>query len=106
MKSTRRQYMKAAGYLCMAGAWRQSGSAGTAKSIDTSVLRIAYEESGNPAGFPIILLHGFPDDIHAWNDVAPPLARAGYRVLVPYLRGYGGTRFRDPASPRMAEQAA
>src|SRR5439155_743042 len=55
---------------------------------------------------PIILLHGFPDDVHAWDAVAPPLAKAGYRVLVPYLRGYGATRFRDPASPRMAEQAA
>ncbi len=77
-----------------------------AKSIDTPVLNIAYEESGNPAGFPIILLHGFPDDIHAWDDVAPPLAKAGHRVLVPYLRGYGPTRFLDAAAPRMGEQAA
>ncbi|HEY3823336.1 MAG TPA: alpha/beta hydrolase [Bryobacteraceae bacterium] len=76
------------------------------KSIDTPVLNIAYEESGNPQGFPIILLHGFPDDVHAWDDVAPPLAKAGHRVLVPYLRGYGPTRFRDAAAPRMAEQAA
>jgi pimeloyl-ACP methyl ester carboxylesterase len=52
------------------------------------------------------MLHGFPDDIHAWDDVAPPLAKAGYRVLVPYLRGYGPTRFRSAANPRMAEQAA
>lgn len=77
-----------------------------AKSIDTPVLSIAYEESGNPQGFPIILLHGFPDDVHAWDDVAPPLAKAGHRVLVPYLRGYGPTRFLDAAAPRMAEQAA
>ena len=76
------------------------------KSIDTPVLNIAYEESGNPQGFPIILLHGFPDDVHAWDEVAPPLAKAGHRVLVPYLRGYGPTRFRDAAAPRMAEQAA
>jgi pimeloyl-ACP methyl ester carboxylesterase len=74
--------------------------------IDTDVLRIAYEESGNANGFPIILLHGFPDDVHAWDGVAPPLARAGHRVLVPYLRGYGPTRFRDASAPRMAEQAA
>ena len=76
------------------------------KSIDTPVLNIGYEETGNAQGFPIILLHGFPDDAHAWDEVAPPLAKAGYRVLVPYLRGYGPTRFRDTSTPRMAEQAA
>jgi pimeloyl-ACP methyl ester carboxylesterase len=78
----------------------------TSRSIQTPVLNIAYQESGNPQGFPIVLLHGFPDDVHAFDHVAPPLASAGYRVLVPYLRGYGPTRFRDPAAPRMAEQAA
>jgi pimeloyl-ACP methyl ester carboxylesterase len=77
-----------------------------AKSIDTAVLNIAYEESGDPGGFPIILLHGFPDDVRAWDDVLPPLAKAGHRVLVPYLRGYGPTRFRDASAARMAEQAA
>ena len=61
-----------------------------AKTIATPVLNIAYEESGDPQGFPIILLHGFPDDAHAFDDVAPPLAKAGYRVLVPYLRGLRG----------------
>ena len=74
------------------------------KSVQTPVLDIGYVESGQ--GFPVILLHGFPDDVHAWDDVAPPLVKAGYRVLVPYLRGYGATRFRDAAAPRMAEQAA
>jgi pimeloyl-ACP methyl ester carboxylesterase len=77
-----------------------------AKSIDSPILNIAYEESGSTQGFPVILLHGFPDDVHAWDDVAPPLAKAGNRVLVPYLRGYGPTRFRDAAAPRMGEQAA
>src|SRR5579863_627322 len=76
------------------------------QTVATPILNIAYEESGSPQGFPIVLLHGFPDDARAWDDVAPPLAKAGYRVLVPYLRGYGPTRFRDTASPRMAEQAA
>lgn len=76
------------------------------KSVETPVLNIGYEESGNPQGFPVIVLHGFPDDAHAWDDVAPPLANAGYRVLAPYLRGYGPTRFREAAAPRMAEQAA
>src|SRR6202521_1315465 len=74
------------------------------KQIQTPVLDIGYEDRGE--GFPIILLHGFPDDVHAYDDVAPPLVKAGYRVLVPYLRGYGPTRFRDAAAPRMAEQAA
>jgi len=74
--------------------------------IQTPALNIGYEDTGDRQGFPIILLHGFPDDVHAWDQVAPPLVKAGYRVLVPYLRGYGPTRFRDAAAPRMAEQAA
>ncbi len=78
----------------------------TTRSIQTPTLEISYEESGNPQGFPIVLLHGFPDDAHAYDRVAPPLAQVGHRVLVPYLRGYGPTRFRDAAAPRMAEQAA
>jgi pimeloyl-ACP methyl ester carboxylesterase len=96
----RRKFLQALGIAAMARA--QS----TTKSIQTPVLNIAYEESGNPQGFPIVLLHGFPDDVHAFDQVAPPLAKAGHRVLAPYLRGYGPTRFRDPAAPRMAEQAA
>ena len=83
------------------------GVAATARrTIDTPVLSIAYEDTGDPRGFPIILLHGFPDDVHAFDDVVPPLVKAGHRALVPYLRGYGPTRFRHPAAPRMAEQAA
>src|SRR2546428_10300410 len=72
----------------------------------TPMLEIGYEAHGDAAGFPIVLLHGFPDDIHAWDTVAPPLAAAGYRVLVPYLRGYGTTRFLSATEPRMAQQAA
>jgi pimeloyl-ACP methyl ester carboxylesterase len=74
--------------------------------VRTPVLEIAYEAHGDPHGFPIILLHGFPDDVRAWDGVAPALAAAGSRVLVPYLRGYGPTRFLDPSAPRMAQQAA
>ena len=74
--------------------------------VDTSVLRIAYEDNGDPRAFPIILLHGFPDDVRAFDGVVPALIAAGYRVLVPYLRGYGPTSFLDAAAPRMAEQAA
>ncbi len=76
------------------------------RMVRTDVLDIGYEESGDPAGFPIILLHGFPYDVRSWDGVVPALADAGHRVLAPYLRGYGPTRFRDPAAPRMAEQAA
>lgn len=76
------------------------------KVIQTPVLNIGYEESGNASGFPIILLHGFPYDIRSWDQVVPLLTVSGYRVLVPYLRGYGSTSFRDPDAPRMAEQAA
>jgi pimeloyl-ACP methyl ester carboxylesterase len=75
-------------------------------TVQTSILSIAYEETGDPRGFPVILLHGFPDDVRAFDQVVPPLAKAGYRALVPYLRGYGPTQFRDSTAPRMAEQAA
>jgi pimeloyl-ACP methyl ester carboxylesterase len=72
----------------------------------TPTLDIAYEAHGAAGGVPVILLHGFPDDARAFDEVAPPLAAAGHRVLVPYLRGYGPTRFLDAATPRMAQQAA
>jgi pimeloyl-ACP methyl ester carboxylesterase len=75
-------------------------------SLRTPTLEIAYEAHGPRDGAAIVLLHGFPDDVRAWDGVAPPLAAAGHRVLVPYLRGYGPTRFVDPATPRMAQQAA
>jgi pimeloyl-ACP methyl ester carboxylesterase len=86
--------------------WAQTPPNATPRTIETPTLTIAYEESGPGAGFPIILLHGFPDDVRAWDEISSPLAKAGYRVLVPYLRGYGLTRFRDAAALRMAEQAA
>jgi pimeloyl-ACP methyl ester carboxylesterase len=75
-------------------------------TVRTPTLEIAYEEWGDSAGAPIIGLHGFPDDAHAWAAAAAPLAARGLRVLAPYLRGYGPTRFLDPAAPRMAQQAA
>jgi pimeloyl-ACP methyl ester carboxylesterase len=77
-----------------------------ARQVETPVLSIGYEDRGSPQAFPVILLHGFPDDVRAWDQVAPPLVAAGYRVLVPYLRGYGPTRFLEASAPRMAEQAA
>jgi len=75
-------------------------------TVRTPILEIGYEEWGDAAGVPVVLLHGFPDDAHAWSEVAPPLAAQGCRVLAPYLRGYGPTRFRDATAPRMAQQAA
>jgi pimeloyl-ACP methyl ester carboxylesterase len=74
--------------------------------VQTPALSIAFEESGPQRGFPIVLLHGFPDDVRAFDGVLPPLVNAGYRVLAPYLRGYGPTRFRNASAPRMGEQAA
>ncbi len=76
------------------------------KTVRTKLLEIAYEESGPAYGATVILLHGFPDDVRAFDGVVPPLAAAGYRVLVPYLRGYGPTRFLDPTTPRSGQQAA
>ena len=76
------------------------------KTVRTPTLEIAYEESGPPAGRPVVLLHGFPDDVRAYDGVASLLAAAGWRVFVPYLRGYGPTRFLDPRTPRSGQQAA
>jgi pimeloyl-ACP methyl ester carboxylesterase len=76
------------------------------KTIQTPTLEVAYEESGAARGRPVILLHGFPDDVHAYDSVAPALAAGGWRVLVPYLRGYGPTRFRSAETPRSGQQAA
>src|SRR5689334_3369210 len=63
------------------------------KQIDAGVLNVAYAEAGPADGPPVILLHGWPYDIYSFVDVTPALASAGYRVIVPYLRGYGATRF-------------
>jgi pimeloyl-ACP methyl ester carboxylesterase len=84
----------------------QAPSRGAVKTVRTSVLEIAYHESGPATGFPVILLHGFPDDAHAYDGVSPVVASAGYRAFAVYLRGYGSTRFLDAQAPRTAEQAA
>ena len=76
------------------------------RQVDAGVLNIAYYEAGPADGPVVMLMHGFPYDIHSYVDVAPQLAAQGCRVIVPYLRGYGPTRFRDPATPRSGEQAA
>jgi pimeloyl-ACP methyl ester carboxylesterase len=78
----------------------------TVKTIDAGVLSIAYLEYGPASGWPCILGHGFPYDVHAYSDAAPILAEAGARVIVPYLRGFGPTRFLSAETPRSGEQAA
>jgi pimeloyl-ACP methyl ester carboxylesterase len=76
------------------------------KFIDAGALHIAYAEYGPAGGAPVFLMHGFPYDIHTYAEVAPRLADAGCRAIVPYLRGFGPTRFLDPGTPRSGEQAA
>jgi pimeloyl-ACP methyl ester carboxylesterase len=75
-------------------------------TVTTPALEIAYADLGPEDGRPVVLLHGFPYDIHSYIDVAPILAGRGYRVLVPYLRGHGPTRFVSRATPRTGQQAA
>jgi pimeloyl-ACP methyl ester carboxylesterase len=81
-------------------------SFGPLKQIDAGLLNVGYADVGPAAGPPVVLLHGWPYDIHSFVDVAPLLASAGYRVIVPYGRGYGTTRFLSDATFRNAEQAA
>jgi pimeloyl-ACP methyl ester carboxylesterase len=76
------------------------------KHIRTPTLNVAYEESGNRAGAPVLLLHGWPYDPRCYDDVVPPLVDAGYRVIVPYLRGFGATRFLSADTVRSGQQAA
>ena len=76
------------------------------RTVRAGVLDIAYCESGPADGPPVFLMHGFPYDIHAYAEVAPLLAARGCRVIVPYLRGFGPTRFVSDATPRSGEQAA
>jgi pimeloyl-ACP methyl ester carboxylesterase len=83
-----------------------AASFGGLKQVDAGVLSVGYAEAGPPDGPPVILLHGWPYDIHTYVDVAPLLAAKGYRIIVPSLRGYGTTRFLSPGSLRNGQQAA
>ena len=76
------------------------------KQIDAGVLKIGYAEAGPSGGPPVILLHGWPYDIHSFIDVAPLLASTGYRVIVPYVRGYGTTRFLSNDTLRNGQPSA
>jgi pimeloyl-ACP methyl ester carboxylesterase len=76
------------------------------KRVRTSTLEIVYEDSGPEAAFPVLLMHGFPYDPRCYDEVVPRLVAAGYRTIVPYLRGYGGTRFLAAETLRSGQQAA
>src|SRR6267378_1356665 len=80
-------------------------SFGSLKQIDAGLLNVGYAEAGPANGPAVILLHGWPYDIHSYVDVAPLLASAGYRVIVPYMRGYGTTRFLSSETARNGQQS-
>ena len=82
-----------------------STSLGPVKQVDAGPLNVGYAEAGPAGGPAVILLHGWPYDIHSFADVTPALAAAGYRVIVPYVRGYGTTRFRSGDTLRNGQQA-
>jgi pimeloyl-ACP methyl ester carboxylesterase len=75
------------------------------EQVDAGPLNVGYAEAGPPDGPPVILLHGWPYDIYSFADATPALAAAGYRVIVPFIRGYGTTRFLSDATPRNGQQA-
>jgi pimeloyl-ACP methyl ester carboxylesterase len=83
-----------------------STSFGPLKQVDAGVLNVGYAEAGPADGPAVVLLHGWPYDIHSYADVVPLLAAAGYRAIIPYLRGFGTTRFLSDATFRNGEQAA
>jgi pimeloyl-ACP methyl ester carboxylesterase len=95
-------------YRTVEGAIRTASadSFGPLKQIDAGLLNVGYVDMGPNSGSPVILLHGWPYDIHSFVDVAPLLASAGYRAIVPYLRGYGTTRFLSGDTLRNAQQSA
>jgi pimeloyl-ACP methyl ester carboxylesterase len=93
-----------AGVLSAGGS--RAASFGPVQQIDAGVLNVGYAEAGPADGQPVILMHGFPYDIHSYVEVTPLLASAGYRVIVPYFRGYGTTTFRSASTPRNVDQVA
>jgi pimeloyl-ACP methyl ester carboxylesterase len=78
---------------------------GPINQVEAGPLDVGYVEAGPDNGRPVLLLHGWPYDIHSYAEVTPVLAAAGYRVVVPYLRGYGTTRFLSPGTMRNGQQA-
>ena len=109
MKQERREFITTALMTVVAGRFglvQARSDFGSLKQIDAGVLNVGYAESGPASGRAVLLLHGWPYDIHTYDEVAPLLAAKGYRVIVPYLRGYGTTRFLSSETVRNGEQAA
>jgi pimeloyl-ACP methyl ester carboxylesterase len=113
--SDRRQFIRSAamalaaarlGMAGRAGAQVMSAGLSTIKNVKAGLLDVAYAESGPADGTPVLLLHGWPYDIHAFEEVAPILVKARCRVIVPYLRGYGGTQFLSAETVRNGQPAA
>src|SRR5947207_14245316 len=98
------QFTKAIAADAPAGGTKSSF--GPLKQINVGLLNVGYAEAGPVGGPPVILLHGWPYDIYSFVDVAPLLASAGYRVLIPYLRGYGATRFLSSEAIRNGQPSA
>jgi pimeloyl-ACP methyl ester carboxylesterase len=90
----------------MVEATNQHTALGPVRQVDAGLLNVGYAEAGPGDGRAVVLLHGWPYDIHSYLEVAPMLAAAGYRVIVPYLRGFGTTRFLSDEALRNGEQAA
>jgi hypothetical protein len=105
---TRRDFLEGLSATFMAGSFPMYGrSAGTTlKMLQTESLNIGYEQTGPDSGEPILLLHGWPYDPRSFDDVRGPLADAGYRVIVPYLRCFGPTVYRSPGIFRSGQQSA
>src|SRR5215471_16273401 len=85
---------------------RAAASFSAIQKVDAGVLNVTYAEAGPSNGPAVILLHGWPYDIYSYADAAPLLASAGYRVVIPYLRGYGATRFLSAETPRNGPESA
>ncbi|HEX8667016.1 MAG TPA: alpha/beta hydrolase [Allosphingosinicella sp.] len=111
---TRRQFLSLTAAAAATGARAAAGTAGATppprfqdvRSIAAGELQVGFVDVGGKGRPTVILLHGWPYDIHSFIDVAPRLVAAGYRVVIPYLRGYGPTRFLRESAPRNAEQSA
>jgi len=112
---TRRDFARSIGFAVAASSVASSAIAsaspthtsfGPLKQVDAGLLNVAYAEDGPADGPPVILLHGWPYDIYSYVDVAPTLAARGHRVLIPFLRGYGTTRFLSADTFRNGQQAA
>src|SRR5215475_1187141 len=92
------------------GEWKTKDTTNTSfgpvRHIDAGLLNVGYVETGPADGRPVILLHGWPYDIQSFAEVAPLLAKDGYRVIVPYLRGYGTTRFLSNDTLRNGQPSA